>query len=277
MFQRTKGSQVFRYIGLLLLLFFATFPVFFLFLSSLKMPREIFKFPPTLIFKPTFLNYHDLLKDWPQFFPALLNSLIVAAGASLLTILITAPAGYALSRHRRKFLSISAFFLLIIRMYPPIVITIPLYPIFSVLGLVDSHFLLILLYSTFEISLSTWLMKTYMDEVPVEIEEAASIDGANTFQIATKIIIPLSIHGIIATIIFVSIFAWKEYTFAYIFTSNKAQTAPIILEQMLTPVTKVSWGPLFAAATIQLFPILILLWMVQTYLIRGISAGSVKG
>jgi multiple sugar transport system permease protein len=259
------------------LVFFATFPVFFLFLSSFKMPREIFNFPPSLLFAPSLLNYEELVADWPQFFPALLNSVIIAVGASLLTILITAPAGYALSRHRRKFLSASAFFVLIVRMYPPIVITIPLYPIFSMLGLVDSHVLLILLYSTFEVSLSTWLMKTYMDEVPIEIEEAASIDGANAFQIATRVIIPLSIHGIIATVIFVSIFAWKEYTFAFIFTSNKAQTAPIILEQMLSPVTKVSWGPLFAASTIQLFPILIMLWLVQAYLIRGISAGSVKG
>ena len=277
MLQKTPAYRIMRPIALVLLLLWTAFPVLFLFMSAFKHPAQIFKFPPSLLFKPTLVNFTAMAKEWPSFFNSLKNSTIIAAGASLLTILISAPAGYALSRHRNRFLEGSAFFMLAVRMYPPIVITVPLFPIMAQLGLVDSHFVLILLYATFYVSLSTWLMKTYMDEVPVELEEAAAIDGANAFQRIVRIMIPLSIHGLVATAIFVTIFAWKEYTFAYIFAGTRVYTAPILLHQMLSPVTGVSFGPLFAAASIQLFPILVFIWLVQSYLVKGLRTGAVKG
>ena len=120
-------------------------------------------------------------------------------------------------------------------------------------------------------------MKTYMDDVPVELEEAARIDGANTWQVVTRIILPLSLHGIIATFVFVTIFAWKEYTIGFIFTGSKIRTAPLVLSAMLSPVTGVSWGPLFAAVTLQLIPIIVFIWFVQSYLVKGLRAGAVKG
>ncbi len=277
MFQKTPLFRVIRVVGLILLFLWTGFPVVFLFVSTFKTPREIFRYPPSLIFKPTLVNFQSLIADWPQFFKALGNSAIVACGASVLTILLAAPAGYALSRYRNRFLEGTAFFMLAIRMYPPIVLTIPLFPVLSQIGLVDTYWVLILLYSTFYISLCAWLMKTFMDSVPVELEEAAAIDGANLFQRITKIVIPLSLHGIVATAIFVTIFAWKEFTFAYIFTGTQTHTAPIVLDQMLSPVTGVTWGPLFAAATTQLLPILIFVWLVQSYLVEGLKTGAVKG
>lgn len=277
MLQKTPLYRMLRPIALILLLFWTAFPVFFLFASSLKSPGEIFRFPPSLIFRPTTVNYTAMAREFPTFFASLRNSAIIAVGASLLTILVAAPAGYALSRHRNRFLQGSAFFMLAVRMYPPIVVTVPLFPILARLGLVDSHFVLILLYSTFYASLSTWLMKTYMDEVPVELEEAAAIDGANAFQRLVRILVPLSIHGLVATAIFVTIFAWKEYTFAYIFAGTRVYTAPTVLHQMLSPVTGVSFGPLFAAASLQLLPILAFVWLVQSYLVKGLRTGAVKG
>jgi multiple sugar transport system permease protein len=277
MLQKTPAYRIIRPIALIVLLLWTAFPVLFLFVSAFKHPSVIFRFPPSFLFKPTFINFTEMAREWPSFFRSLRNSAIIAAGASLLTILISAPAGYALSRHRNRFLQGSAFFMLAVRMYPPIVITVPLFPILAQIGLVDSHFVLILLYSTFYVSLSTWLMKTYMDEVPVELEEAAAIDGANAFQRVVRIMIPLSIHGLVATAIFVTIFAWKEYTFAYIFAGTRVYTAPILLHQMLSPVTGVSFGPLFAAASIQLLPILVFIWLVQSYLVKGLRTGAVKG
>jgi len=277
MFQKTPSYRIIRPVGLILLLLFAAFPVFFLFMSAFKTPNEIFRFPPTFVFRPTLENFGKVFTDWSLFMVGMKNSAIIAFGASLLTILIAAPAGYALSRHQNRFLDTSAFFMLAIRMYPPIVVTVPLYPVLAQIGLMDTHWILVLLYCTFFVSLSTWLMKTYMDEVPVELEEAASIDGASAFQRVTKIIIPLSAHGLAATAIFVTIFAWKEYTFAYIFTGTRVQTTPIVLHQMLSPVTGVSFGPLFAAATMQLLPILVFIWLVQSYLVKGMKTGAVKG
>lgn len=277
MYQKTKLYEIFRRVGLVLLVIWAGFPVFVLITSAFKPPDKIFAYPPTFIFNPTLQNFFSLVRDWPQFFDGLFNSLVVSFGAALFTVLLAAPAGYAFSRYKSKILEGSAFFMLAVRMYPPIVLTVPLYPIFSRLGLVDTYWVLIILYSTFFVSLSSWLMKTFIDEVDIELEEAAAIDGASRFQIITRIIIPLSIHGIVATAIFVLTFAWKEYMFAYIFTGSNSQTAPIVLEQMLSPVTGVEWGPLFAAAVIQLIPILVFILLVQNYLIKGLSAGGVKG
>jgi multiple sugar transport system permease protein len=277
MFQKTPLFQVLRRVGLVVLLVWACFPVLLLFLSTFKAPMEIFKYPPTLIFEPTLQNFGDMVRDWPVFFKSLGNSAVVAMGASALTVLLATPAGYALSRYRSRALEGSAFFILAVRMYPPIVLSIPLFPALSAAGLIDTYWVLILIYSAFQVSLSAWLMKTYMDEVPVELEEAAIIDGASVLQRALRVVIPLSIHGIVATAIFVTIFAWKEYTLAYIFTGTKTRTAPLVLEEMISPVTGVSWGPLFAASTTQLLPILLFVWLIQSYLVKGLKTGAVKG
>lgn len=120
MYQKTTTFEIFRRVGLILLLLFAGFPVLFLILSTFKTPFEIFRFPPTFVFKPTLVNFSSLAKDWPQFFGGLKSSAIVAFFSSTLTILLAAPAGYALSRYSRKFLNASAFFMLAVRMYPPL-------------------------------------------------------------------------------------------------------------------------------------------------------------
>lgn len=277
MYQKTKPYSIFRWSMMILIVLFAAFPVYFALISAFKHPAEIFQYPPKLFFKPTFENFTALSRDWPIFYKSMWQSIVVAFGSSFITILLTLPAGYALSRSRNPFISGSAFFMLATRMYPPIVLTVPLFPIFSRLNLVDSYWVLLILYSTFFISLSSWLMKTYMDDVPVELEEAAKIDGANTWQVVTKIILPLSIHGIIATFVFVTIFAWKEYTIGFIFTGTNIRTAPLILSEMLSPVTGVSWGPLFAAVVVQLIPIIVFIWFVQGYLVKGMKTGAVKG
>ncbi len=275
-YQKTVPMRIFRWVGVALVIFFTAFPVAFLFASAFKHPAEIFAFPPSLIFRPTLRNFLDLPAEAPTFYLSLRNSAVVAITASVLTVILAVPAGYALSRYRRRFLQASAFFMLLVRMYPPIVLTVPLFPVFSAVGLVDNLLALILLYSALFVSLCTWLMKVYMDEVPVELEEAATIDGANSWQRLTRVILPLSVHGVVATAVFVSIFAWKEYTFAYIFTGARTQTAPVVLDLMLTPLTTVSWGPIFAASTLQLFPILVFVWLIQTYLTAGMKTGGVK-
>jgi multiple sugar transport system permease protein len=171
----------------------------------------------------------------------------------------------------------SAFFILMVRMLPPIVMTIPIYPVLNRLGLFDKHITLIILYGVFYLSLGTFLMKSFIDQLPVELDESAFMDGATRFQVLRKIIFPLSAHGIMATATFVLIFSWKEYMYALLFTTTKAKTAPLIISEMLGAVVGVSWGPVFAAATIQLIPILIYILFVQGVLAEGLLVGSVKG
>jgi multiple sugar transport system permease protein len=270
-------SYTLRMVVLALFIIWSAFPIFILVISSFKPSRDIFDFPPSIFFKPSLINYFNLVERWPEFFGKLLNSAIITLGATSLTIVITTMAGYVYARHRNMFLTYSAFFMIVIRMVPPIVITIPLFPALNYFALNDTHILLILLYSTFFVSLCTWIMKAFIDQIPKDIEEAAFIDGASLFQTLTRVTLPLAVHGIIASAVFVFIFSWNEFLFAFLFTANTAKTAPIILSEMQNSVTGVEWGPLFAAATLQVMPILVFVILVQRYLITGIAAGSTKG
>jgi multiple sugar transport system permease protein len=262
---------------LALIVFWSGFPILLVFLSSIKDPRTIFDFPPVFVFAPTFDNYLELARNWPEFFLTLLNSLIITVGATILTMLLSFFAGYAYSRFRSRALTISAFFVLAVRMLPPIVITIPLYPVLSALGLFDQHITLIVLYAVFFLSLGTFLMKAFIDQLPVELDESAFMDGASRLQVLLRIIFPLSTHGLMATATFVIIFAWKEYMYALMFTTTRAKTAPLIISEMLGNVVGVSWGPVFAAATVQLVPILLYVLLIQRVLVEGMLVGSVKG
>lgn len=277
MVRSTLPEIVARWALLVLVILWSVVPIVLVVFSSFKLPSRIFEFPPSLIFKPTFVNYTELARQFPEFFSTLVNSLIVTAGAGLLTLLVSVPAAYAYSRYRSKALTFSAFLMLAVRMFPPIVITLPLYPVIRYLGLNDSHIVLVILYSTFFVSLSTWVMKAFIDEIPREIDESAKLDGCNVFQLLAHIILPLSRHGLVATAVFVVVFSWKEFLFAFLFTSSNARTAPAVISEMLGSVTGVQWGPLLAAASLQLLPLLIFILLIQRFLVQGLTVGSTKG
>jgi multiple sugar transport system permease protein len=270
------GERLIRLAVLVLTVLWSAFPVFLVVLSSFKPPREIFSLPPRFVFTPTLANYEALWQKWPDFFHNFANSLIVTVGATLVTMVVSASAAYVYSRYRSRLLTASAFFMLFVRMIPPIIVTVPLFPAVNLLKLNDTHLLLILLYSTFFVSLSTWIMKAFIDAIPREIEEAAVIDGASTLAVLWRIVLPLSVHGIVAASIFVFVYAWNEFVFALIFTTRAAKTAPLVISEILGTVEGVDWGVLFAAATIQLVPIVVFVIAVQRYVIAGLTSGAVK-
>ena len=260
-----------------LVLLWSGFPILLVVISSFKDVREIFAVPPTFIFTPTLDSYRRLGQVWPAFYPNMLNSLIITTGATLLTIVVTSMAGYVYARFSSRLLTGSAFFMIFVRMMPPIIITLPLFPVVNLLGLSDTHLLLIVLYSTFFVSLGTWIMKAFIEQIPRELEEAAIVDGANLFQTLVRVILPLAAQGIVASSIFVLVFSWNEFIFALIFTTRHAKTAPLIIAEMLSTADGVEWGILFAAATIQLVPVLVFVIAVQRYVVAGLQAGAVKG
>jgi multiple sugar transport system permease protein len=257
-------------------IFWSAFPIYLVIASSFKDPRTIFEVPPRFIFTPTLDNYRSLWRLWPEFFDNLLNSIIITLGATLVTVFASSLAGYVYSRYRSRLLTASAFFMLFVRMLPPIIVTLPLFPIVNYLSLNDTHILLVFLYATFFVSLSTWIMKAFIDAIPRELEEAARIDGANLWMIIVAVVLPLAIHGIIASSIFVFVYSWNEFIFALIFTTHNAKTAPLVLSEILGTVEGVDWGILFAAATVQLVPIVVFVIAVQKYVIAGLTSGGVK-
>lgn len=252
-------------------------PVYLIVSASFKEPRSIFQVPPSFIFEPTLENYRALFAEWPKFTAGLLNSLIITLGATLLTAVLASLAGYALSRYRNRVTAGSALYLLLVRMFPPIVLTLPLFVIINNLGINDTHILMIVLYATFFVSLSSWIMKSFIDNIPAEIEEAAAIDGASLRQILWRVILPLSANGIVASSVFVFVYSWNEYLFALIFTTRNARTAPLVISEILGSVEGVQWGIMFAAVTVQLVPILIFVIAVQRFIMAGLTAGGVKG
>jgi multiple sugar transport system permease protein len=260
-----------------LALVWSGFPILLVVMSSFKDNREIFAVPPTFLFTPTLDSYYRLGELWPAFFPNMRNSLIITTGATILTVVVTSMAGYVYARYSSRLLTGSAFFMIFVRMFPPIIITLPLFPVVNLLGLSDTHFLLIVLYASFFVSLGTWIMRAFIEQIPRELEEAAFVDGANLFQTLTRVILPLAAQGIVASSIFVLVFSWNEFIFALIFTTRTAKTAPLIISEMLSTADGVEWGILFAAATIQLVPVLVFVIAVQRYVVAGLQAGAVKG
>lgn len=270
-------SRLVRTVAVTVMVIWSGFPILFLIASSLKPPREILAFPPRFIFTPSLDNYRALFERWPEYFDALRNSLIITIGATVVTVVVTTLAGYVYSRVRNRLTALSAFTMIVIRMVPPIVITLPLFPVVNLLHLNDTHIVLIVLYATFFVSLNTWIMKAFIDQIPGEIEEAAVTDGASLWQTLRMIIIPLATQGMVAASTFVLIFSWNEFLFAFIFTTTNARTTPLILSEMIGAIDGVEWGVLFAAATLQLLPILIFVIAVQKYVVAGLTAGSLKG
>jgi multiple sugar transport system permease protein len=271
------GGRLLRGTVLALVVAWSLFPILFIVSSSFKRQQEIFTYPPVLLFRPTFEHYVTLWNQWDAFFAGLRSSFVVAIGATLLASAVSFLAGFAYSRYSSRFLARSAVYMIAIRLLPPIVVTLPLFPLVDFLHLSDTYTVLIVLYATFWVSLCTMIMKTFIDEVPRELDEAAYIDGATQMQTLFRVILPLTLQGMAAGAIFVFIYAWNEYLFALIFTTQHAKTAPLVISEVMGAIDGTEWGVLFAGVTVQLLPVVVLVALAQRLLIRGLTAGSVKG
>lgn len=274
---RRGAVNVLRMLALAAVLVWSTFPIVLMVVASLRPPRDIFSTRLDFIATAGVQNYVNLWKRWPDFFDNLGNSLVISLIATLLTLLVSFLAGYVYSRREGRLLTASAFFMILVRLLPPIVLTLPLFPAVNWLRLNDTRTVLVLLYCAFFVSLGTWIMKAFIDQLPRELEEASAIDGASLSQTLWRIVLPLSHAALIATSVFIMVFAWNDFLFAFIFTAVDAKTAPLVISEMVGAVDGVDWGILFAAATLQLVPILVFVLLAQKYLIAGLAAGTVKG
>lgn len=250
-------------------------PILYLVLTSFKEPELTFAIPPVWNFTPTLQNYEEVLSstDFDKYF---MNSVITALSTTAIALILGTLAAYGFSRFRFRghfWLRMSS---LIPQMLPPIAIVVPLYVLFSRLDWIDTRQSLIISYLTFTIPLSTWMMVGFFDDVPIELEEAAMIDGCSRFGALMRVNLPLVIPGMAATAILAFLYCWNEFLYAVILTGRNARTLPVIITSFMTNKS-VLWGRIAASGTLVLIPVLIFALLAQRYLVRGLARGAIKG
>lgn len=265
---------ILKYLIIGLGLIFFLFPIYWLVTSSFKMDVDIFSLPTKLfIFKPTLENFQKVFTDTN--IPKLtINSLITASINVVLSLSIGTIAAYGISRYKvggQKLL----FWFLSLRMIPPIVVAIPLFLTAARLRLVDTRIILPIMYLLLNIPFVVWMMKSFIDEIPISVEESAFLDGCSVFAVIRRIVIPMIKPGLVATGVFCFIFSWNEFLLAMIFTRMRASTLPIGISGFIA-VEQIFWGPLTASATVAALPPIVLAWVFQRYMVRGLTFGAVK-
>ncbi len=203
------------------------------------------------------------------------NSIIIAGISTILALTLGTFTAYGFSRFKLAGENDWLFFILSTRMLPPVVVAIPIFLMFRTIGLVDTHIGLILLYTALNLSFCVWLMKGFMDEIPVEYEEAALVDGYTRFEAFWKIVLPQSVTGIAATAVFSFITAWNEYALALMMTNRKAQTAPPFIPSQLGS-GMVDWTTIAAGTFIFLLPVAIFTFFLRKHLLRGVTFGAIR-
>ena len=285
-------------------------PVYWMGTTAFKSRADAISAPPKLFFTPTLEGFVYLFTDrsllnqarvrrqreridelnWyerialeggqqitgpSQYVNRLRNSVIIAGTSTLLAVILGLLAAYAFSRFKVPGESDLLFFILSTRMLPAVVVTIPIFIMYRNLGLHDTHLGLILLYTVFNLSLTVWLLKGFMDEIPREYEEAAMVDGYTRLQAFRKVVLPQAVTGIAATTVFALIFAWNEYAFALMLTSDRARTAPPTIPTILGR-GGMEWGMIAAGSLGFLIPVVIVTFALSKYLLRGVTFGAIR-
>lgn len=253
------------------------FPLFWMVLTSFKEQRDIFTMPPTLFFTPTLESYTTYLQR-PDVWRRLINTVIVAVGSGIVSIIAGAMAGYALARIKLRGAGTIGLLIILSRGVPPIALAVPMFLVARTLGITDQHITLILAYCTFLIPYVMWLMRGFFLALPKELEESAMIDGCTRFGAFFKIIVPISLPGLLSTMIFSMILAWEELLFALVLTNRNASTIPVAIQGIAgDTINGANWAALTAVGTITVLPVVIFALLVQKWLVQGMADGATKG
>jgi multiple sugar transport system permease protein len=256
---------------------FVLFPFFWIIITSLKSTNQISERRSIFWPQPATLEQYDILINGTGFVTWLMNSVFVAAAATLISVALSAMAAYALTRLRFLGAGLLTTLLLITYLLPGTLLFIPLYQTLTSLGIINSYAALILTYPTFLLPFATWVLMGYFRSIPVELEEAAMIDGASRFYIFLRITIPLAAPAILSVTLFAFTNAWNEFLFAFVFiTSESLRTLPIGLQSMVVGDI-LPWGRLMAASLLTAVPVAILYVYAQRFLAEGLTVGGVKG
>ena len=270
------GQRVLVYGLLGLLALIVLFPIYYMVLISLKLPKDIYRTPSLLPVGATLKNYVDLLTA-QNFLVNVRNSLVVAGAATVVSVSISCLAAYSLVRLKYRYRSWIGRLILFSYLTPASLLFIPLSVIIARLGLGNTLHGLILIYLTFAAPLSTWLLMGFFRGIPADLEEQAMVDGARRLQALFRIVLPLSAPGLVAVSVFTFTGAWNELLLALIFTTSPdIRTVPVALQYLITGDV-FRWGLIMAGAVTAAVPVMVLYYLAQRFMVQGLAAGSVKG
>ena len=259
-----------------LLLAVWAFPVLWAFLTSFKTERDVLAYPPTVIFEPTLRNYRDVLFGSASILPNLISSTIVAGASTILTLLIAVPAAYALARLHFPGKRASGFYVLATQMLPPVGLIIPYYLVLQKIGALDTYSGLIVIYLTFSLPFAIWLMVSYFEDIPYEMEEAALLDRAGRLRALWYVILPQVRGGIAVTTVFVFLNAWNEFLFAVVLGGNNVRPVTVAMFNFIS-VEQTQWARLAAGAMLAMAPVIVIGLAAQRHIVKGLTVGAVKG
>jgi multiple sugar transport system permease protein len=259
-----------------LLLAIWAFPVLWALLTSFKTERDVLAYPPAVIFEPTLRNYRDVLFGSASLLPNLLSSVIIAGASTLLTLLFAIPAAYALARLEFPGKRASGFYVLATQMLPPVGLIIPYYLVLQKIGALDTYAGLIVIYLTFSLPFAIWLMVSYFEDIPREMEEAALLDRAGRLRALWYVILPQARGGIAVTTIFVFLNAWNEFLFAVVLGGNRVRPVTVAMFNFIS-VEQTQWAKLAAGAMLAMAPVILLGLLAQRHIVKGLTVGAVKG
>jgi multiple sugar transport system permease protein len=270
--KRRRAGNLITYVLLAVVLILFLFPVYYLLTTALKSQTESFAIPPVWFFKPTLDSFRSVLTS-SEFGKGLVNSIIVAPIASLIATFLGSLAAYSFSRYNYRQKNNISFFILSVRMFPPIVAVLPYFIMGRLFNILDTRFFLIIVYLTFTISFASWVMKGFFDSIPREIDESGLVDGYNPFQIFWKLILRCSRAGFFAVLSLNLVFTWNEYLFALILTGRNAKTLPIVANSYIKAMG-IAWGEMMSAGIIIALPMVVFGFLIRKYLITGLTLGA---
>jgi len=274
---RERLGSVFVYFTLAVAIGLALFPFWWMTVTSLKRPVDIFSSVALWPQQITFDNYYRLMRDY-HFGPFLMNSVVVVTAAVAVSLVLGTLAAYALARFRLRFgvRRMALYAVLLVRMLPGILLVVPLYIVLAQWGLLNTRLGLILIYAGLNTSFVVWMMQSFLEEIPRDIEEAAMVDGDSRLTALRRVVLPLAAPGLIATAIFSVIATYNDFIIALALTSTPvAQTIPVGVSTLIGKI-EIQWGPMAAAGVVGALPIVIFALIVQRNFVRGLTLGAVK-
>lgn len=270
---KQKIETTLTYVGIFTVIAIALFPFVWMVLTSFKKELDILTVPPKILFEPTLSNYIFVFER-SAIIKGLVNSLIAVGGVIAITVPVSLLAAYSFARFNVGGGQLS-FYILTIRMFPPIAAVIPYFITFQTIGLLDNILAVIILNTLFNLPFTVWLLTGFIKEIPQDLEEAAMIEGATRFEAFREITLPLIAPALAVASVFAAIFTWNEFLFAFILTRSDAITVTRVMAGFYTE-RGILWGPLSACAALCTVPMFILAMMIQRYIIRGLTFGAVR-